>query len=603
MSSFFRSAADVSESGEESSIISRSNSSYDLDIEINAGNLTKETKETHRNHHQNVLLHALLEERCVNEVLVELNNDSKNAYTKDDTKVQSLGHERYLKLCEPLAQHGLINAGPEANSYRTLRQSHRDGLTLLSQNVKNGLQVRPRDSPAIPAFSARQITGAPHVVENIGDRTSDHRFESLLPNHSILDSTRYVRDFDEVGLLGSGGYGRVFHVQHKLDGLAYAVKKVPLGPDLLHKIQHRGKTELDAILNELRTMAKMEHPNIVRYYNGWIEWSTSEVHLSSYVRRRTLIEGPNAIIGSADSELDVVFSNDEIAPANQLPTAMYVPRGEPSFVFHDDQGIVFESSISNTTQSTTTDSDVEQQAAGGGELERIRTRSTIASVSDEDVEEIARDISALSTDGHSSTNAEHDNIQGPRLTLHIQMSLYTMTLTRYLSTDSINDSDAPLSLRHCFHVHGATQLLLAILDGVEYLHSEGIVHRDLKPGNIFMGLRLSTSGRVPAGFIDPFACKACQEQTDLPETTASLSVCIGDFGLVSKIRSAREEQDEPAARAVGTELYRPIAADRGVHPSLDIYSLGIIFFELLWPFKTSMLTSLLTSSPASVIRR
>lgn len=439
----------------------------------------------------------------------------------------------------------------------------------------------------------RRITGNPNDVEtafkHLALDDKSHMAAAILPNHSILDSTRYVRDFDEVGVIGKGGYGTVFHVQHKLDGLSYAVKKIPLGPNQLHEIQQKGQMELDAILSELRTLAKLEHPNIVRYYNGWIEWSTAQTPpIPTFNRRQTLIEGPDAIAGAADEGVDVIFSDGSANQDHDQEPSLSVSGAEPSLVFQDDQGIIFDNSISTDTRSATSKSAIDAQALGGAELERVKTRSTIASVSDEDVEYIARDITTSFTDQRSSTDARDTGVLAPRLTLHIQMSLYTTTLTRYLSPDPIVESSTTLTLRHCFHLHGAIQILLAIIDGVEYLHSEGIVHRDLKPGNIFMGARLSPSNRMPAGSVNPFACTPCQKEAGVPESPVSLSVCIGDFGLVSKIQSERERQTSTPSRAVGTELYRPETSNRGVHPSLDIYALGVIFFELLWPFTTRM---------------
>ncbi|KAA0718368.1 Interferon-induced, double-stranded RNA-activated protein kinase [Triplophysa tibetana] len=61
-------------------------------------------------------------------------------------------------------------------------------------------------------------------------------------------------NFDVIKKLGEGGYGCVYKAQHKYDGKTYAVKKVELTEDA------------DA---EARALAKLEHPNIVRYITCW----------------------------------------------------------------------------------------------------------------------------------------------------------------------------------------------------------------------------------------------------------------------------------------------------------------------------------------------
>lgn len=217
------------------------------------------------------------------------------------------------------------------------------------------------------------------------------------------------------------------------------------------------------------------------------------------------------------------------------------------------------------------------------------SRSTLASVDDEEIEFISRDETTADSTSQSTADVPSAMPPEPSLALHIQMSLYPMTLTTYLSPDLVI-SEAPMTtFRHCFHLHGSIHIMLAIMDGVEYLHGENIVHRDLKPGNIFLAARPCPFRRLPAGTIDPFACSGCRQQGAIAETPMSLNVCIGDFGLVSTIKSEQKVQEHATpSRAVGTELYRPEAIVMADHPSLDVFALGIVFFELLWKFGTRM---------------
>ena len=43
---------------------------------------------------------------------------------------------------------------------------------------------------------------------------------------STVQSISYKRHFDEIQSLGSGGYGKVFKVRHKISSQFYAIKKV-----------------------------------------------------------------------------------------------------------------------------------------------------------------------------------------------------------------------------------------------------------------------------------------------------------------------------------------------------------------------------------------
>lgn len=96
-----------------------------------------------------------------------------------------------------------------------------------------------------------------------------------------------------------------------------------------------------------------------------------------------------------------------------------------------------------------------------------------------------------------------------------------------------------------------------IINGIDYIHSKGLVHRDLKPSNILFSL--------------------------------DNIVKIGDFGLVSAFGDDKIDHsgdNEPG----GTILYMsPEQINRqSYNQKVDIYAIGIILFELLYPFSTQM---------------
>ncbi|XP_078348684.1 eukaryotic translation initiation factor 2-alpha kinase 3-like [Oculina patagonica] len=102
-----------------------------------------------------------------------------------------------------------------------------------------------------------------------------------------------------------------------------------------------------------------------------------------------------------------------------------------------------------------------------------------------------------------------------------------------------------------------------ILEAVDYIHSKGLMHRDLKPSNIFF----SSDG----------------------------SVKVGDFGLVTAYTSENDinlliKDDKTHTHHVGTELYMSPEQVEGKAYSykVDIFALGLIFFELFYSFGTEM---------------
>lgn len=108
-----------------------------------------------------------------------------------------------------------------------------------------------------------------------------------------------------------------------------------------------------------------------------------------------------------------------------------------------------------------------------------------------------------------------------------------------------------------------------IVDAVDYVHLKGLIHRDLKPSNIFF----SQDGQIKIGDFGLV--------TDMSDIPNMVTKCGDNTGLPSCARHTQQ---------VGTHLYMSPEQLRGQHYDfkVDIYSLGLIFFELLVYFGTEM---------------
>ncbi|KAJ4367032.1 eukaryotic translation initiation factor 2-alpha kinase [Neocucurbitaria cava] len=111
------------------------------------------------------------------------------------------------------------------------------------------------------------------------------------------------------------------------------------------------------------------------------------------------------------------------------------------------------------------------------------------------------------------------------------------------------------------------RLFRQILEGLAHIHGHEIIHRDLKPDNIFIDF-----AKIPK---------------------------IGDFGLATSGQYQRPDkkvsagiQDGDMTRSVGTALYVAPELSSNVtgnyNNKVDMYSMGIIFFEMCFPLKTAM---------------
>lgn len=243
---------------------------------------------------------------------------------------------------------------------------------------------------------------------------------------------------------------------------------------------------------------------------------------------------------------------------------------------------------------------------------------TVGGDHDDEVEDIPRDFPSK----HQVGRTDESMMVGPVIqksfthglgtdyTLFIKMSLHPLSLSTYLSGESVGAEEQITNL-HCFHTAPSVQLLLRLLDGIEYIHTQGIVHRDLKPANVFLSI---SENRMPSltGFVEASACPECVAiMKDENEGKAIyVTPCIGDFGLIAELKHSgkpstnlsgpgRRTSNSPiyepsplatiAPKPVGTQFYRPPympSKEPIICEKLDVFSLGVIAFELVWKFTT-----------------
>ncbi len=100
-------------------------------------------------------------------------------------------------------------------------------------------------------------------------------------------------------------------------------------------------------------------------------------------------------------------------------------------------------------------------------------------------------------------------------------------------------------------VSDAVAIARAIASALAYAHQRGVIHRDIKPANILL-----------------------QAGTTL----------VADFGIALALDSAVSDRLTTTGLSVGTPAYmspEQAAGDRAVRPTLDIYALGCVLYEML----------------------
>jgi serine/threonine protein kinase len=113
--------------------------------------------------------------------------------------------------------------------------------------------------------------------------------------------------------------------------------------------------------------------------------------------------------------------------------------------------------------------------------------------------------------------------------------------------------------RHEMDIRERLQLFVELCEAVQHAHQKGVIHRDIKPGNVLVALQ---NGRPALKVIDFGVAKAINERV-----TGGCTTLTGKLQMLGTPLYMSPEQ---------AELHR-----LGVDTRTDIYSLGVLLFELL----------------------
>ena len=257
-------------------------------------------------------------------------------------------------------------------------------------------------------------------------------------------NSRYEADFEEIELLGRGGFGEVMKARNRLDGRMYAIKKIPLDSE---NMQENRK-----ILREVTTLARLHHEYVVRYYQAWIELNSTEAkagHSSLDDTMRSLLEED-----SGSSELEYCNPNDE---------------------YSDDDGMDEEIDIDDDKSS---------------DLSELVYCNPNEDYSGDDGKDIKGNIRIDDNESSSGSFGDFESegslgIGSGSSILYIQMEYCTgMTLAGMIQENQL-----------CNHSEKTWKLFRQMLEGLDHIHQQQMIHRDLKPANIFM----DSDGNVKIG--------------------------------------------------------------------------------------------------------
>lgn len=165
---------------------------------------------------------------------------------------------------------------------------------------------------------------------------------------------------------------------------------------------------------------------------------------------------------------------------------------------------------------------------------------------------------------NGSCSYDHGGVSTKQLALYIQTAYCPRTLSDFLSNEGTTATVTDL-----------WRLCRMMLEGLAHIHSHGIMHRDMKPSNIF----IDSNGDIRIGDFGLATFERGPETDSLTESDSNNK------------EGPQDSKPLELSTRVGTKLYSSPEQEGSTNGDYDertdIYSLGIIFFELWYPFRTN----------------
>lgn len=361
---------------------------------------------------------------------------------------------------------------------------------------------------------------------------------------SILAPTqasRYADEYVESGRLGKGGFGEVVKARHKLESRTYAIKK----------IVNKSQRELSKLLTEVQVLATLYHPSVVRYYTSWMEeYDGTRIKGDDESEDASESSSSDSTTGAKEEEDSGSFEPSR-GGLDFISSSCYplIEFAEDSDVSGEgaDEKLMDEGDALEEDEGDAREGDEDGEESDDSESSKSLTSQKL------DLEASSEDSAVFSA---GSSNRKHHEISIPTIKhiLYIQMEYCEKLTLKDLIRGGIHKD-----------VDEGWRIFRAVLEGLVHIHASNIIHRDLKPENIFM------------------------DSSNNPR--------IGDFGLA---RSGQYQLDDRPSSGdnTGSEMTKSVGTTFYVAPELkstiseeytdkvDMYSLGIIFFEMCYNLST-----------------
>lgn len=465
-----------------------------------------------------------------------------------------------------------------------------------------------------------------------------------------IQPSRFRDDFTTISFLGKGGFGGVWKCLNRMDQMNYAVKKISLHR-LGSGSGNDHTQDFDKVMREVKFQARLNHANVVRYYSAWLEHHDPTSSGPPASMEHTMSASSSFLVDEENDGGDEVENDGEDDESLRELSHSIIQEasvGAPSNItnpFRAKKSLRFFNSLSSSSSSS---SSVSESLPTDNSSKIFKMDGTSADSSNSRSANQQQQLVILNSNvsnGHHlpTSSSPSTSLPSPtrHLVLHIQMELCDFTLE-----DWINARNAS---RVAVDEMEILRIFRDISKGLAYVHDNGCIHRDIKPKNIYwksdvelldpkmgvldavrfgwkmggrwlvgdFGLVTTTATTAAAANnTNSSGDKLANNNASATNSTGSSDLSDSDHPeinlstspmtfLSNAIISSSSLSESERTEGVGTYTYAAPEQLAGYQSSTssifssssssmsysdkaDMYSMGIILFELLYPFSTSM---------------
>uniref|UniRef100_A0A182MN55 non-specific serine/threonine protein kinase n=1 Tax=Anopheles culicifacies TaxID=139723 RepID=A0A182MN55_9DIPT len=390
------------------------------------------------------------------------------------------------------------------------------------------------------------------------------------------EKSRIQTEFELLSYLGKGAYGDVLKVRNKLDNREYAIKRI--------RLPARSKHFYKKMIREVELLSRLNHENVVRYYNSWMEATSASENAA------TDTEGEMAgTLSSCDWSVASGPKRRSTRHRTNGADVVKKPLGDKNIDCFVDF-MPNDSSSDDDDDDDTNDLDEDSSISGSSSStdESIDSINGHRKLADPSLDDSSGGIEFVGSNGEApSYNSYGEDLQEQGAGAESKKPPVVTTpalpevLYMYIQMEFCEKSTLRTAIDGGLYqdIDRVWRLFREIVEGLSHIHQQGMIHRDLKPVNIFLDSR----DQVKIGDFGLATTSILALQNQGHQNASSTQTSLAVVGSNAPGKSS--DIGYSLTGKVGTALYvapelTGNASRSTYNQKVDLYSLGIILFEM-----------------------